>query len=192
MENFCYLKMEKEGKNAWKRADAAWPMGTSPLTADIKDLSCCFLLFCLPSCVLFIHLQWSGLWFLSVFWLSLPLFWMLNSTLVTSSPHSQTASHGKWYLSSPPIPSHDFFFALFNVLFDITYIFSNNTSFLDEIDAHHDVIFVAGEGWVREVREEPFELSYHHDYFRQSWHRYLDFKVLSFSLFSLFPPSFTN
>jgi hypothetical protein len=48
---------------------------------------------------------------------------------------------------------------------------------LDEIDAHHEVIFVAGEGYVRELVEEPFELSYHHEYFRQSWHRYLDFKV---------------
>jgi hypothetical protein len=60
---------------------------------------------------------------------------------------------------------------------------------LDEIDAHHDVIFVAGEGYVREVREEPFELSYHHDYFRQSWHRYLDFKVLLLSFYLVLSPS---
>lgn len=72
-----------------------------------------------------------------------------------------------------------FFASLLLPFFDLWHIFSNNTSFLDEIDAHRNVIFVAGEGYVREVVEEPFELSYHHEYFRQSWHRYLDFKVFT-------------
>ncbi len=58
-------------------------------------------------------------------------------------------------------------------------IFCNDTSFLDEIDSHHSTLYVASEGNVRELLEQPFELSYSPRYFSQE-HRFIDFRVRSF------------
>lgn len=60
--------------------------------------------------------------------------------------------------------------------FDI--IWSNDTSYLDEIDSHGEVMYVSGNGIVREVRHNPFSLEYQPKYFQQQ-HRFIDFRVFN-------------
>lgn len=65
------------------------------------------------------------------------------------------------------------------MFFDGKQIIANDTSYLDKIDVHHvngqRVIYVAGEGVIREVTEHDFQMTYNH-YFSQA-HRFIDFKV---------------
>jgi len=55
-------------------------------------------------------------------------------------------------------------------------IFTNDTSFIDEIDSHGANIYVASEGEIREVQESPFQINYRPRYFLQA-HRFIDFRA---------------
>jgi len=63
--------------------------------------------------------------------------------------------------------------------FDV--IWANNTSFLDEIDGGGVLfggkIYVAAEGFIREIVEEPFEISYREEF--KQWHSFIDFKAFT-------------
>jgi len=60
--------------------------------------------------------------------------------------------------------------------FGLEVIFANNTSFFDEIDTHHGFLFAAGENNVREISENPFQMTDHH-FFPHQRHNFLSFKT---------------
>lgn len=79
--------------------------------------------------------------------------------------------------SQQPLPADEFITA-FPSHYSWEMIFPNTTSYLDEIDAHRNVIYVSGEGFVHEIVEDPvFEFSSRRQVFHQHRHSFIDFKV---------------